>query len=153
MQYVFNRTEYDVRTAREIIAAKVSNFLGLTEKEVGILNRGTITNDTLNRIEGGLLAVKRDTDALLYRSKIPDPVYWDNHNYFKRGDFERILDSLDRIKDSFFYYNTTPQTPSASYHYSNINDIERILFDFESILDEIKAQQAYCGDYICGSEE
>ena len=48
---IFDRTQNDVDTAILIRSEKVQNFETLTESEIATLEKGTLTINTLNRIE------------------------------------------------------------------------------------------------------
>ena len=48
---IFDRTQNDVDTAIRLRREKVQTFQELTESEIVILEKGTLTINTLNRIE------------------------------------------------------------------------------------------------------
>ena len=48
---IFDRTQEDVDTAVRLRNEKVKEFKNLTNEEINTLERGTITINTLNRIE------------------------------------------------------------------------------------------------------
>ena len=48
---IFDRTQNDVDTAILLRNTKIKKFEALTESEITILEKGTITYNTLNRIE------------------------------------------------------------------------------------------------------
>lgn len=145
---ITDRTQQDVEQAI-LIREKLAGGQQITSDEVITLQRGTITIDTLNRIEEKqhelmlLLA-----DELYLNIHITNKA-WGYNDIFTLSEFERILHNLDVLRQNFYVYSTTPATPNAEYHYTNINDIEKILVDIELILDDIKSKYRECGTFEC----
>ena len=111
---IYNRTENDIETARNLIETKVKNFEELTEDEVAKIERGTFTVNTLNRIEQ------------------------------KQAELKTLFNDIG-------YWNT-PITPPISYHYNDINALEKILYDLENMVNDMKTRYRQCGTFECGEE-
>jgi hypothetical protein len=149
---IYDRTQNDIETARNLIETKVKKFIALSDEEVNSIERGTLTVNTLNRIEDKQAELSSLLKAEGYWSKNIENRWWTYYDIFNEDDFYRILDNCQVLKEAFFVYSNTPQTPYAVYHFDNINSIERILFDLEKMIDDMKAKQRQCGTFQCGEE-
>ena len=69
---IYNRTENDIETARNLIETKVKNFAELTEDDVAKIERGTFTVNTLNRIEQKQAELNDIPIYLDYKDKIEE---------------------------------------------------------------------------------
>lgn len=146
---IFDRTQEDVNAAISLREAKVKNFETLTSEEVEILERGTITANTLNRIENKQKEIKELFSSLSIKVDFDNKI-WDETQIFDEVEFQRILDNLDILKNAFYSYQTTPNTPKTSYKYNDINSIEKILVDLEELYEKALKSFRYCGITYCG---
>lgn len=147
---IYDRTSEDVRSAQEIISEKVKSFVELTDGEVETLERGTITINTLNRIENKQSELKTLFNNAGYWNTNILNKNWTFNDIFDASDFERILNNLDVLRTAFYEYTSTPNTPNAVYDYKVINDIEKILFDLEEMVDDMESKYRECGTFECG---
>jgi hypothetical protein len=147
---IFDRTQEDIEKAYEL-RSKLQNGDSLTESEIALLERGTLTINTLNRIEEKIIQLKPLLDEMDYRSKSISSRIWDYEDYFKQSDFERILQNIFNLRTASILYEDTPPVPENNYRkYSVINDVERILYDLEEIINEILSNYRECGNTECG---
>lgn len=153
MNLVFDRTQKDAENAVKIIKEKVKNFQELTEEEIQILEKGTLTINTLNRIEAKQAELKTKFNEMGYwNTNIINKTDWGYGDIFDEENFRRILNNLDILKNAFFVYSTTPKTPEAVYQYKGINDIEKSLFDLETMIQDVKNNYRECGVFECGEQ-
>ncbi len=150
MALIYDRTQQDVANAIKIRSEKVQNFSTLTTEEIAILERGTLTINTLNRIENKQDELKSLINDMGYWNTPIINKNWDYSQIFDEGEFQRILDNTNILKEAFFVYKNTPNTPNVSYNFNDINAIEKILFDIESMIQEIKYLYRECGEIECG---
>lgn len=146
---IFDRTQNDVDTAILLRDTKVKNFETLTESEIATLEKGTLTINTLNRIENKQQAIKVLFDNIAINVDIQNKV-WDGTEIFDKANFERILKNLNILVENFCVYKNTPSVPSISYHFEDINSIEKILFDLEELYNKALKSFIYCGISYCG---
>jgi hypothetical protein len=132
---IFDRTQNDVDTAIRLRNEKVKNFKTLTNEEISVLEKGTITINTLNRIENKQAELRDMLVQLGYSFFIIETKKWTENDIFDATEFERIINNLDKFKDAFSKMTTTPNTPDVSYYFQSINDIEKILFDLGFLVD------------------
>ena len=147
---IYDRMVADVNLAREIISKKVKKFVQLTDKEVQTLERGTITINTLNRIENKQNELRSLFNGLGYWNTDIESKEWTFNDIFSIADFERILVNMDVLREAFYVYSSTPQTPQSLYHYEVINSIEKILYDLEQMIDDMRSKYRECGTFQCG---
>ena len=147
---IFDRTQNDVDTAVSLRNKKVKEFESLTSEEINTLERGTITINTLNRIENKQMELANLFSQLSINVKIENK-NWEKTQIFNRAEFQRILDNLNVLVKSFCVYRNTPNVPRVSYHFEDINSIEKILFDLEELYNKALKSFVYCGTLYCGT--
>lgn len=146
---IFDRTQEDVSAAIDIRNTKIKKFETLTEQDIKTLERGSFTINTLNRIEN-----KQNTIKMLLNSVgIPIEITnknWDNTQIFDEIEFNRILQNLNVLIESFCVYKNTPQVPKKSFYFEDINSIEKILFDLEELHTNLLKSFRYSGIVYLG---
>lgn len=152
---IFDRTQNDVDTAILLRDTKVKNFEELTESEIATLEKGTITINTLNRIENKQEELKNlFNDIGYWNTSITNKQWTENDIFDNNGerDFQRILDNTNILRQAFFVYKDTPNTPPVSYHWQDINALEKILYDLDVMINDVKSNYRQCGTFECGEE-
>lgn len=149
---IFNRTQKDVDDAKAIINEKVKKNLELTEDDVAILEKGTITINTINRIEEKQATLKLLLDSQAYYTKPIINHIWDYDMIFDESHFKEIIQDTYVLRDAFFDYTSTPKDIFSEYTYQNINNIEQILFDINRMMNYVMANYLECGNVECGEE-
>ena len=149
---IFDRTQNDVDTAIVLRREKVQKFQELTDAEIATLEKGTMTYNTLNRIEAKQEELKNLFNEMGYYNAPIVNKSWSETQIFDENEFQRIIDNETALKDAFFVYVDTPTTPKVSYHYSDINALEKILVDLDVMINDVKSRYRYCGTFSCGEE-
>ena len=149
---IFDRTQNDVDTAIFLRNTKVKKFEELTESEIVTLEKGTITFNTLNRIENKQDELKNLFNGMGYWNTPITNKVWGENDIFNVDDFQRILDNTNILRQAFFVYKNTPNTPPISYHYNDINALEKILYDLDVMINDVKSHYRECGTFECGEE-
>lgn len=147
---ITNRTQYDVDTAILIRNTKVKNFEALTESDINYLERGTITINTLNRIETKQEELKNLFNDMGYWNTPITNKVWGEKDIFNVDEFQRIIDNTNILRNAFFVYKSTPNTPPISYRWQDVNALEKILYDLDVMISNVKADYRYCGEFECG---
>ena len=156
---IFDRTQNDVDTAIRLINEKVKfdsvtmqpiNPEVLTESEIATLEKGTLTINTLNRIENKQEELKNLFNNMGYWNTPITSKVWGENYIFNVDEFERIIDNTNVLRQAFFVYKDTPNTPPVSYHYSNINALEKILYDLDVMINDVKSLYRECGTFESG---
>ena len=147
---IFDRNQNDVDTAMLLRDTKVKNFETLTESEIATLEKGMLTINTLNRIENKQEELKNLFNDMGYLNTPITNKTWGENDIFNADEFQRILDNTNVLMRAFFVYKDTPNTPPISYYWQDINALEKILYDLDVMISNVKADYRYCGEFECG---
>ena len=147
---IYNRTQADVDNAKKIRAEKVQTFQELTETDLYYLERGSMTINTLNRIENAQEELKNLINSIGYWDTPIINKRWTNADMFDKSEYQRIIDNTNILRNAFFVYKSTPDTPKVSYYYDDINALEKILHDIDIMINDIKSYYKKCGEIQCG---
>ena len=156
---IFDRTQNDVDTAIRLRNEKVKfdpitmqpiNLDELTPAELQILNKGTFNYTDLNRIENKQEELKNLFNDMGYWNTPITNKVWGENDIFNADEFQRIIDNINVLRESFFVYKSTPNTPPISYHYNDINALEKILYDLDVMINDVKSRYRRCGTFRCG---
>lgn len=149
---ITNRTQYDVDTAILLRDTKVKKFETLTESEIATLEKGMLTINTLNRIENKQEELKNLFNDMGYWNTPITNKTWGGNDIFNVDEFQRILDNTNVLRQAFFIYKATPNTPPVSYYFEDINALEKILYDLDVMINDVKSLYRECGTFYCGEE-
>lgn len=150
---IFDRTLDDVNKAKTIRDNKVKTFQPLTEDDKGWLERGLMTINTVTRIEEKQEDLRGIFNDMGYFNTSITNKSWRAEDIFDETEFQRIVDNDRVLKEAFFIYAGTPETPTAEYHFENINALEKILFDLDVMINDIKSRYRECGAFECGEDD
>ena len=149
---IFDRTQNDVDTAILLRDTKVKKFETLTESEIATLEKGMLTINTLNRIENKQEELKNLFNDMGYWNTPITNKTWGENDIFNADEFQRILDNTNVLRQAFFVYKDTPNTPTISYYWQDINALEKILNDLDVMISNVKSNYRFCGEFECGEE-
>jgi hypothetical protein len=148
---IYNRTQADVDAAAKIRAERVQHFVELTDEEIEILEKGTLTINTLNRIEERQEQLKNLFEEDFYFVANIENKSWSYTDFFLQEDFDRIISNLEKLKKAYLVYSDTPPIPDGNYRqYRTINDVEKILHDLDTMLNDVKSHYRECGTFESG---
>lgn len=147
---IFDRTQNDVDTAILLRDTKVKKFETLTESEIATLEKGMLTINTLNRIETKQRRIKKSFYAMGYWNTPIINKTWGENDIFNADEFQRILDNTNVLRQAFFVYKDTPNTPPISYYWDDINALEKILYDLDVMINDVKSHYRECGTFESG---
>lgn len=149
---IYDRTQADIDNAKEIRDKYIKSFSELTDDQITTLERGFLTYNTLNRIENKQLDLRKLLNDIGYWNTEMSHRLWETGDIFTEDDFQRIVDNHNILRNAFFVYSDTPNTPSISFSYEDINSLEKILFDIETMIGDVKSNYRECGNYNCGED-
>ena len=148
LQPVTDRTQADVDNAKRD-RATLQN--GGTVASYDNLDRGSITHETLNRIENNQAYLKSLlNEAGYWGISTTNKTDWDTDDILRAEDWQRILNNETALKTAYFIYTDTPQTPNTLLTYGNLNSVEKILADLNSMIVSMKSYYRQCGTFECG---
>lgn len=146
---ICDRTQYDVDSAVLIRNTKVQAFQQLTDDDLTTLERGTITYNTLNRIENKQAELRDVLNVAGYYISFESKI-WTFQDIFNKTEFERILNNETKLRTAFSLFQETPNVPGVSFLFSDINDIEKILVDIEALIQNTAKSFTYAGEIFAG---
>lgn len=147
---IFDRTQNDVDTAIILRREKVQKFQALTESEIATLEKGMLTINTLNRIETKQEELKNLFNEIGYWNTPITNKTWGENDIFNVDEFQRILNNTNILRQAFFVYKATPNTPPISFYWDDINSLEKILHDLDVMINDVKSNYRECGTFESG---
>lgn len=122
--------------------------------------KGAYNYTDLNRVETACMELKNILTSLDYY--IPEMTFktdWSVSDGALMNEldnnFERILSNIKTLRASYYTLPNTPATPdtisNGKLDYIKANDIEKILFDMNSIILSMKANFRYSGTFNAGT--
>jgi hypothetical protein len=145
---IFDRSQIDIDSAL-VARQKLQKGENLTEADVIALERGTLSLSTLNRIESKTDELRNILSQMAYFA-VFDSAEWNAGDVFFGEDFKKILANTETLRNAFYVYRETPQTPDALTDYKTMNALEKILADLEKMIADVTANYRQCGNSVCG---
>ena len=153
---VTDRTEADVKRW-EMLRDK--GFVNMTETEraewlAGDM-KGAYNKGDLNRV-GEALNYLRDrlTEAgyISYQTNFTAKTNWTVASIPTAADLTHYLKCVSNIREAMAQFATTPPTPTdtGALNYTEANNIEKILIDVETLINNMLAARYCCGDIFAG---
>lgn len=149
-EMIFDRTLQDVVLAKNILNDKIKKGKTITDEERAILERGLLTINTINRIDGKTAELKSVINEMGYYNTPFVTKEWSTTDIFTKSDIERIISNCMHFANAFFVYDNTPKSVKPKYYFEEINKIERILNDVQAMAEEMVSKYRYCGEVECG---
>ena len=150
MPMIYDRTQNDVKVAIRLRSEKVQNFIELNDEEIAILEKGFITINTINRIENKQSELKTLLNNIGYYNIDIYNKTWDKLDLLTENDLIRIVNNTISLRKAFFVYFNSPKNPIAKYYYTEINSIEKILYDLEIMEKYVRENFKECNTFYCG---
>jgi hypothetical protein len=147
---IYDRTEESVKKAIEIRENKVKSGQELSAEDIAILERGFITIDTISRIEGKQDELKSVFSEMGYYNVPIVHKLWGEGGYFLKSDLERIVKNNKVLKNAYYVFATTPTDATPRTYFEDLNKIEKMLYDLERMVDDMKSRFKRCGTFNCG---
>lgn len=109
------------------------------------------SND-FNRIEDACNEVSRLLNKYGYENSIIVKSNWTISDIPNKADVDRILDNLQLLREVYYIFPDSPKTPENMdmMDIYRANDIEKILYDIDMIIQNMIKQFRYCGTINCG---
>lgn len=147
---ITDRTQFDVKNAKSIIEEKVKKFIELTSAEEKTLERGTVTINTINRIEDKQAEIQEILNDMGYWNVSIFNKKWNFGDVFRQSDLDRIVENNSMLRSAFYALKDSPVNAIGKYHYSEFNSLERILLDIFTNIEYTISKYRRCGNFNCG---
>lgn len=117
-------------------------------------DKGFMNYHDLNRIETNCKFLAEVLIGYGYPVVVVTKTDWKRTDFPYLSELERIAGNIQLLKDNFYALPTTPALPDnlEVMYYYKLNDIEKILFDLNSVIDLMIKSFRYCGTFYAGGE-
>lgn len=162
LNLVYDRTEDDVTSSAAIRSTyqALGNWSGLTTAERAQLERGTLTYNTLNRVEAAVKTLAAALTSAGYPVEVT-PVLkggeaedreWQEGDIVRRAQWTTYLDNVQKLRDAYYTLAETGELPKPGdkLKYTGANTIEKVLADIDLLLDGMKSIYRRAGTFSAG---
>ena len=162
LNLIYDRTESDETASAAIRKSyqTLGNWSGLTDAERTQLERGTLTYNTLNRVEAAVKTLAAaltsagypvEVTPVLKGSKSEDRE-WQEGDVLYRPQWMTYLDNVQRLRDAYYTLAETGALPAPEdkLKYTGANTIEKVLADIDLLLDGMKSIYRRAGTFTAG---
>lgn len=114
--------------------------------------KGVYNASDLDRVSAALNAVSARLTENGYAVGAAVRTGWTAADDVRAGDLYAVTDGIKTVRRSFAMFADTPAAPESYRHltFSGANDIERILYDADLLLDNIEAARVFSGEVFSG---
>jgi hypothetical protein len=151
---ITDRTAEDVQYVSALAAKIKANTATEAEQEEwnGAALKGAYCYTDLNRVGSAisyLAGLLRDAG---YKVSVTPKTDWQENEWLTPETAAQYLADVAELRKQFALYATTPTVPDGmvDFGYAQANDIERILTDINTLLENALAQVVYCGEVYAG---
>lgn len=162
LNLIYDRTESDETASAAIRKSyqKLGNWSGLTDAEKAQLERGTLTYNTLNRVESAVKTLAAALTAAGYPVEVT-PVLkgskaedreWQEGDVLYRPQWTTYLANVQALRDAYYTLAETGELPAPEdkLKYTGANTIEKVLADIDLLLDGMKSIYRRAGTFTAG---
>lgn len=133
---IYDRTQEDVLYALNNPSSE--NFL-----------KGAYNYTDLNRIENWCTYIADILNSYNYPVKVTVKTNWNMTDFPTKFDMERIRQNINRLQQAYFSFTQIPQNLEYMT-WRKANDIEKILYEINTLLNNMISQFYYCGELFSG---
>lgn len=152
---ITDRTEFEYLHWRML---RDKGYAAMTETERTEWDAGTMKGaynvSDLNRVGAALNYMLERLSEASYISPyaFTAKANWTAADIPTAADLTFYLDCVSQIREAFSVYATTPATPEdiGALNYTEANNIEQIIVDVFTLLNNMLAARFYCGDIFTG---
>lgn len=163
LNLIYDRTKSDETASAAIRKSyqTLGNWSGLTDTERAQLERGTLTYNTLNRVESAVKLLSAALTSAGYPVEIA-PVLkgskaedreWQEGDIVLWAQWSMYLNNVQRLRDAYYTLAETGELPAPEdkLNYQGANTIEKILADIDLLIDCMKSSYRRCGTFRAGN--
>ena len=154
LNLIYDRTESDETASAAIRKSyqTLGNWSGLTDAERAQLERGTLTYNTLNRVESAVKTLAAELNSAGYPVEITETADWLPGDTVTREQWEIYLENVRRLRAAYYTLAETGELPKPEdkLGYVGANNIEKVLADIDLLLDGMKSIYRRAGTFTAG---
>lgn len=155
MALVTDRTTYDVEQWRVL---RDKGYDAMTDEERALWDSGSMKGaynvSDLNRVGSALNYIR---DRLAAAGYVASDIFTAKSNWSigevpTAANLTDYLNAVETVRSAMSRFGTTPKTPknTGSLDYMEANNIEKILFDVNTLITNMLQARHYCGDLFSG---
>jgi hypothetical protein len=153
---ISDRTSSDVaqiETLRKKVKNNTATAAELSEWLTSL--KGAYNYTDLNRVGEAIKTLAALLNGYGYINSIEPKTDWEVGDKPNQEQMEKYLSDLQKLKDTYYVYPTTPQVPDdmVSLNYEEANNIEKILVDIEEIMNKMVAVYRYSNTFYSNGME
>lgn len=146
--FIYDRNTSDVARV-EALRIKVRNRTATAEENIEWLSslKGAYNETDLNRIGRIMNELSNLLNQYGYYNSVSAKQNWQVGDKPNPSDMENFINNLSSLKNSFNYIPESPQVPldMVSLTYEEANNIEKILYEIDRVIKELKLNLIYSG--------
>ena len=149
---ITDRTPADVERVKRLAAKGYANMTEAERNEWNAGLKGAYNASDLNRVEAAMVYLADRFNALGYSVTPMTPRIWRAEDAPLPEDMAEYLSEVEKLRAVIPVMQTTPDVPPdiEKLTYSEANDIEKILLDINTLLNNMTAAWFYSGDIYSG---
>ena len=121
-----------------------------TEEDLINLTKKAFYNyDDLNRIEEWCEYLAQKLNSYSYLVSITTKTDWTMFDFPTQNEIERIRTNINKLQQAYFSFTKIPKTLD-NMTIEKANDVERILFEVNDVIEKMIAQFFYCRELYSG---
>lgn len=155
---ITDRTAKDVerwQTLRDKGYAKMTTAERLQWNGTALKLKGVYNYTDLNRVGNALNYLHdrlKEANYITHQTTFIAKTNWARGDIPTRAEFTHYLKCVSFVREAMTQFATTPPTPTDTgrLNYEEANNIEKILLDVETLINNMLAARVYCNDVFAG---
>jgi hypothetical protein len=154
LNLITDRTAQDVVRWKLLKAKRYDEMTDAERREwlSGAARKGAYNYTDLNRVESAVAHLGEQLARYGYGVKLHSRRVWEASDVPTVSDMTRYLANVKLIREAFTRFRSTPAVPASlqRLNYAGANDIEQILADVETLINNMVTAFVHAGDIYGG---
>lgn len=138
-ELIYDRTQTDVEYALNNPSS--TSFL-----------KGAYNYTDLNRIEQWCEYIESQLNLYNYNVSITTKTDWSMSDFPTKAEMKRIRDNVEKLKEAFIAFTNVPDS-LEKMTYQKANDLEKVLHELDTLINNMIASFYYSGTFYSGESE
>lgn len=138
---VHDRKQIDVDYAK----ARLESGINISEL------KGCFNVTDINRIENNIRYIADRLNVLKYTNTV-ETKSWDMYGLPNVTEITRLINNVSKLITAYYRPADSPDLPNTLLTYTQVNDLEKMLYMIKHLIDTEENQFRVCGTVICGED-
>ena len=138
---VHDRKQIDVDYAK----ARLESGINISEL------KGCFNVTDINRIENNIRYIADRLNVLKYTNTV-ETKSWDMYGLPNVTEITRLINNVSKLITAYYRPANSPDLPNTLLTYTQVNDLEKMLYMIKHLIDTEENQFRVCGTVICGED-